>query len=271
MSLAGRSRGASAAVGIIVSAICIALIAREVDAEAVIREVRGVRLAPLVWSLGTKAIGLACLSWRSWLLLRPVRSYRPAVVVRSTFVAFLGNSVLPFRAGELLRVEYLAREGGGRRAETLALVVFERLLDTFWLLVLLVAVSPLVAAEWTRARSLAVLAIAVVGAIALLAAAVRFPTLVMALSRFVAGLLGSRFSGFVVPRVQAFIEGLGAMRSWTALLGVLAATMGYWLAAAAGVRLWMVAFDLELPVYAPLVVILFLAFGAAIPSSPGYV
>lgn len=267
---AWQRRGA-VSVGIAISVVCLVLIARRVDLPEVAREIGGARLLPLAATLLTKALAVLFLTGRSILVLHSVGRYKPRTVLRSILLAFLGNAVLPLRMGELLRVEYLAREGSVSRAGPLAAVVFERLLDFFWLLVMLAAVSPLVVGDWSRARSLLFFGLVVVGAVATLVAIGLFPERALALARGTASLLGKRAQAIVAPRAEAFTRGLATVRSAPQLGAVLGLSLGYWLASAGSVWLWLVAFQLDLPWFAPFVVLVFLAFGTAIPSSPGFI
>jgi uncharacterized membrane protein YbhN (UPF0104 family) len=78
-------------------------------------------------------------------------------------------------------------------------------------------------------------------------------------------------SGFVARRVERFAGGLSALGSSAPALTATIVTVGYWAATLGSTQIWLWAFDLSLPWYAPLVITSFLAFGTFLPSSPGFV
>jgi len=81
--------------------------------------------ASVAISIGTFA--LRALRW-TW-ILRPVGAVPWFPAFRATAVGFAANTVLPARAGEVLRPAMLARERGLPFAALLASIVFERILD----------------------------------------------------------------------------------------------------------------------------------------------
>jgi uncharacterized protein (TIRG00374 family) len=258
-------------IGLAVSALFLVLLFREVDLTAVLRGARKASPGLLALSLLTKFGGLLCLTGRSRVLLRPVAPYRVMTILRSVMLAFLGNNVLPFRLGEVLRIDYLARHGQVSRGATLAVVAFERVVDSFWLLVILAAVSPLIFAGLAGAASLGVFAGAVAVAMVGGWAVSRYPGAFLAVGRTVVGWLGERALAVLEPRMEAFVGGFGALGSARRTAAVLLFTLGYWLMQAGSVTLWILAFGLVVPWYAAFVVLVFIAFGAALPSSPGFV
>ena len=253
-----------------------ALVLRKLDLGAVWREMLAVALWPLVASLGTRYLGFVAMALRAQALFGPhIREAGKPVThgrhLKALLLAFAGNTLLPLRIGELLRVDYLARHGDLPRPAVLAVAVTERLLDALILLALFLAALPLVAFDIpTKAALPTLIAILAVAALGLVLAA-SFPAPFVRLGRGLAGLLGRRVGGWVGDRIEDFVRGFSPLSSPLPVLGAVLSTLGYWLASAGSMSLWILAFDLELPLAAPLVIIGFGAFGTALPSSPGFV
>src|SRR4029077_3214782 len=76
-------------------------------------------------------------SWRWQYLLEPLGPTRFVNAFRATVVGFAASSVLPARAGEVIRPYFLARHERMSATGAFATIVLERLLDTITVLVLL--------------------------------------------------------------------------------------------------------------------------------------
>ena len=125
---------------------------REVDLGELgdaIREADHVYLLPAAAAL---AAGVAVRALR-WQLLF-ARGRRPpfSLVANALLIAYLFNTILPARPGELARVQVLGRRADISRAEVLATVVLERVYDLFVLICLLAVAAPfLPSVGWLRA------------------------------------------------------------------------------------------------------------------------
>jgi glycosyltransferase 2 family protein len=172
-------------------------------------------------------------------------------------VGYMGNTVLPARGGEVMRIVLLARRSGARRREVLGTVLSERTLDAVSLALLFVALAVAGIEDTSLGRTAAPLAAAalVVGALAL------------------AGYLAlrrrghfERFAALVRPVIGSAKPLLG--RAGAVLL---AATLAVWLLE--GVIFYLVAQSLSLdvgPVDGCMLLVLS-AFFSLIPAAPGYV
>jgi glycosyltransferase 2 family protein len=166
------------------------------------------------------------------------------------------NSILPLRAGEAARILALGRSTGVSRMETLATVGLERALDVFCLIVLLfLAVPWLPEVDWLGpAAALALVLALVLGGLAVAgerpfqALGRRMEPLEHAFHSVARGLVGLRnpqigAAGFVL----------------TSLSWVVAAT-SFWLAT--------LAFDLDLPPVAGLLILAAVGLSMILPAAP---
>ena len=259
-----RGRTLAVLLGLSVSALFLWLAFRGTDLRALVAHARGASVPVLSLVLLTKGAALTMATLRSNVLLKALHPFGSWRVMKSLMVAFVGNAVLPLRAGEVMRIAYLAKHSEGNAPPTscVAVVVVERVVDAILLLVLLAIV--VTAGIVTRPDGVAFWAAAAV----VLALGGLMALLVLRPER-VRGLFAR--SAFLSAKVGRFSDGLRALAGSGSLAAVLAASVGYWAFQALGVRVWFWAFGMDLPWYAPLVVLVFIAFGAALPSSPGYV
>jgi hypothetical protein len=179
---------------------------------------------------------------------------------------YLLNTVLPLRLGELARAYAVSRGGSLSAGRALATVVLERLIDVVVSLAGLALALPFVAAPgWARDIAW--------GAGAFLALLVLGLGIALSQRRNLAGLLGRLPGGgpWKDLRVQAddFVAGLELIRR-PSRLGLAALwSAGAWATAWIQLALFMAMFGLQGSLVVSLFVAGVVAFGAAVPSSPG--
>src|SRR5262245_63951313 len=125
---------------IVVLALAVGLLAlflSNVDLRGVVREITHARPEWLALSLVAMSINLVIRSWRWQYLLEPLGHTKFANAFRATVVGFAASSVLPARAGEVIRPYFLARHERMSATGAFATIILERLLDTVAVLVLL--------------------------------------------------------------------------------------------------------------------------------------
>src|ERR1700688_4375276 len=118
---------------IVVLALALALLAlflHNVDLRGVVGEIIHARPDWLALSLATMFVNLAIRSRRWQYLLEPLRRTTFGNAFRATAVGFAASSVLPARAGELIRPDFLSRYENLSATGAFATVILERWLDT---------------------------------------------------------------------------------------------------------------------------------------------
>jgi hypothetical protein len=259
------------AVGFALSAILAWLVLRRVDLAGLTGHMRQARLDLLALSLLTTGIGLLCMGWRASALLSPLRPVSVGLGWRGQLLGFAVNNVLPLRLGELAKADYYARHGSLPRGSTLAAAAAERILDALCVLVLLALVAPVVLPRFEHRSSLLLSALTVVAVAVTAWWLAAHPRSLGALLARLAGRAPEAARGRVAALADSFSQGFTGLASPRTAATAIAATLLYWLSALAGVHLWARAFALELPWYAPAVLLVFLAFGAALPAAPGFI
>lgn len=256
------------AVGGALSAALVALLLASVDLAALGRQLGRTHWG---WALIGAGLGLMAL-WvraRRWRYLFPPGDPPPALVP-ALMIGYMANNLLPFRAGEAVRVYVVVRRWGRGLWTTLATLVVERVLDSLavvlilGVLVLLVPVPAV--ARW---GALTLLALDVVAATALGALAAR-PTRLGCILDGV-GRRWPRLGPRIREAADRFVRGLEGVRARSHLGPLVGWTVLAWLLPALGAWTMLRAAHLDLPWIAGWTVLAFVGLGVSVPSAPGYV
>jgi uncharacterized membrane protein YbhN (UPF0104 family) len=135
-------------VGLAVSLLCLAYFMRDVDLAEMGKAFGEIRVVWLVYALVMGCVFFGVKTYRWQILLRPVQPLGFWRLFRATVIGFMGNTIFPARAGELIRAGALAVRGDVRVSAVFATIVVERLFDLFCVVALLV-----VAIAWLAARA----------------------------------------------------------------------------------------------------------------------
>jgi uncharacterized protein (TIRG00374 family) len=176
-------------------------------------------------------------------------------------VGYMGNTVLPARGGEVLRIVLLSRRSGARRREVLGSILAERLLDGVVLLCLFAAMTwaGVAGAPVDRTIVLVVVVAAVVGMLALGA-------FVVVYRRAGVGTRVERAVDLVRPVVKA-------SRLLVGPLGVVlaAATLAVWIGEGGMYLLVGESLNLDMNLVEATFLVVLASFFSMIPAAPGYV
>jgi uncharacterized protein (TIRG00374 family) len=136
-------RPARAALGVAISVVALALVARSVDLGAVWETLRTAdpRWIALLVAFIVGDLVLRAVRWR--VLLGPLALVPLSSTTASLLVGYLANNVLPARLGEIVRSHDLGRRTGVSRSTILGTIVIERVVDTM-VVVAIAAVAILV-------------------------------------------------------------------------------------------------------------------------------
>jgi glycosyltransferase 2 family protein len=255
------------AVGLIVSGGLLVYLFHDVDFAEM-----GRRLASTRWSFlaASVVIYLAAL-WsraRRWYYLYPPEAH-PTHLLRALVIGYMGNNLLPLRAGEILRTYVMVRHGQ-QLWTTVGTVVVERVLDGLAvgciLAYLLVTVALPRELWWGAAAFLAVVA----AGMAVLAVMAWAPELcrriLLGIVCRVAPSLTGRFSDIL----DTFNEGLRGARTRSHVAPMLVWSAAGWVLWALSAWMGLHAAHLDLPLTASWAVLGLLGLGVSLPSSPGF-
>lgn len=261
------------AFGFLMSAVALTWLAQQFDLPellASLRELDPVQLTPIplliLASFGLRA--------RRWLLLihhTPPIKYWPSF--RALMIGYLLNNLLPARAGDLARVLELGRTEKISRTKVLATLVTERTVDlaaTLFLLSFVLLSYPQLPA-WLKQSGTAITLVTAF-ALGILAAAhcwgSRFVSMLCTqLTRWLPTSLGSR----VETMAHSALDGIAGMFRPKQAVGFILLTAIIWIIEVAIVYLVVNAAGVPLAVGNALFILLLIAIGTMVPSSPGFV
>lgn len=268
------------AVSVGLAAVLLALFLRTLDFAAVGAAIRAARVG---WLVAATACGLFATplfrSWRWGLLLK--KAGRPSAydLNSATSIGFAASTLLPARAGEIVRPVALARRAGLKVAPCLASIALERLIDLVTCVSLFVVyalgwapqdMGGEAAGRFALLRQLALLfgagTLAGLVVLAFLAARPeRTDRFVKPLLRPLPEKIGARIEAILL----SFLDGLGALGTWRDAAVVAASSVALWALIAAQVWMTLIAFDIALPYPVSFFVIAWAILGLAIPTPGG--
>ena len=253
--------------GIAVSAALLVWLFWKVDVRAV-----AARLADTHW--GWLALSIACCLgslWaraRRWRHLFP-RNVHPTHLFNAVMIGYMGNNVLPLRAGEVLRVYVIARRGQPLWTTVTTLVV-ERALDGLAIGIVLAFVFFRVPTPrefaWAAETFVGIVVVMGVVLVAITAAPLTCRTVIRSLTyRWPA------IERRLLAIFDAMSDGLQGLRRPAQLVPTALWSLVIWIAIILSVWTGFRAARLDLPVAAALCVLAFIGLGVSLPSSPGFV
>src|SRR5438045_337202 len=245
-----RSRVRTAIV-LLLAAGLVVLFLHNVDLWRFAADILRARPEWLALSLATMFANLAIRSLRWQFLLEPLGPTTFATAFRATAVGFAANSVLPARAGEVIRPYFLSRHEPMSATGAFATIILERLLDTVTVLAQLAVFVLFFGRRASVANPLAFSAVKWAGALAAILAVValavlfvlagdpgRFARAMTRLERVVP----SALAGLIARIVEKFARGLGIIRRPGRLLAALALSVPLWLSIDLGIWAAAMAF-----------------------------
>ena len=267
----------TALIGIVVSVGLLAWAMRNVNFGEMVAEIRTARPLPVLLGvlLATASFVLRAVRWK--LLLRADTGTDVPFWPRWHAVAmgFMANNVLPLRAGELVRAYAISTLGHVRFTGAITSLVVERVFDALTL-VLLLAVGLLLShlpvstmiAGIPLARIATVAGAGALVAVMIGAVLIARPQL---MERILRGVLPEgKALARLVSIAHGITDGLVGLRSPARLAGVIFWSLAIWLVSAASFFVMFSAFDIQVSFGGAVLLQSAMAFGIAVPSTPGF-
>lgn len=253
--------------GLAVSAGLLVYCFWDVDLAVIAARLRGTLWTFLALSIALNFASMWLRAWRWGYLFPP--GPRPTHLFRSLLIGYMGNNLLPLRAGEVVRV-YVVSRHGPRFWTTFATVVVERVADGLALGLIVAGLLFLVPVTAEMRWSIAVFLALDVAGILVLAMIAAAPGVCRVLIETIfhrVGWLERR----LLTLLGTMTEGLRGVRTPHHAIPVILGSAGIWIFYAMSVWTAMHAAHLDLPLVASWVVLAFLGLGVSLPSSPGFV
>lgn len=266
-------RRLSAVLGLLMSALAIFMLTQQFNLNELTNALNQVDLSSLVPVpvLIFMSFALRAQRWRLLVEHQPHVRFWPSF--SALMIGYLLNNILPARAGDVARVFELGRSERISRMKILATVVAERTVDlvvTLTLLALVLLSYPALP-EWIK-KAGAVIALLSIAATSLLALAHTtgrrwIPKLVAMFAQWLPEAIRAKLD----QMIQSALEGVAGIFRPLHAIGFLLLTGFIWIVEVAIVYIVATSVGLPLALGNALLVLLVLAIGSMVPSSPGQV
>jgi uncharacterized protein (TIRG00374 family) len=254
--------------GLVISALAVYLSLRKIDFPALWESMRSVHYGYLVLAglLQLLCFVLKGAGWR-FLLLPAKRDIRVMSAISVLVIGLMMNNLFPAKMGELARAYFMGRREGLPKSLCLSTVMVEHLLDILVLTLFLLILLPLVSLPpWLRISGL-LIGLAGVGAIVVVFFLVRRAVKLMGWMTKILGILPERFLAKIQLILANAIQGFRAVTGRN-ILYAFGSLFAMWCIAFLLAYVVLHACRLDLPFQAAVMVVIFVAFGKLIPSSP---
>lgn len=266
--------------GLLITVALLAWVLRDVSPAEIAAELRDARPGWLALAVVLATFSFALRAWRWRVLLEPGH---PGTELGTRFgavcIGFAVNNLLPARLGEFTRAYVFSRTAAVPLSASIASLVVERILDGVVLAIFLFATISLPgfplgegAGAELIGRTANVGAVVFGIGLALLWAAAQSPTgAARVFDRTLGRVLPEKAREKASPIVQAFVDGLAALRRPSSFLLALGWSFVVWLDVGLSIWAGLVAFGITAPgVTGALFLQSLIAFAVAAPSSPGF-
>jgi uncharacterized protein (TIRG00374 family) len=212
-------------------------------------------------------------AWRWGFLLRGSKRVSANRLFPVVVIGYMGNDILPFRLGEVLRAYVLWRKEGINVGTTLTTAVLERLFDGLTMVLFVLFGLLFVPMSALLSRLVTVASAVFFGALVVFLFLAARPDLLQRIAYALIGrLVPEQLRPPLLGLVEGVVVGLESLRSGRDVLVLFGVTLWVWLLETA--KYWLVSFafpDLRLPYVAILLMGGAVNLLTAVPSLPGYI
>jgi len=258
-------------VGISISGVFLYLAFRKIEFREVGQAFRDANYLYVVISGALAIVSLWVRAYRWKYLLFPVKKIRMPSLFSSTMIGFMANNLLPVRLGEFIRAYSIGSKENISKSSALATIVIERVFDGFTVLSILAIVLIFFDFPgWVKKGGYFAFGFFMCVLIFLIFLRLHTEKVIKGVDSLL-GFLPAGARGKLKDMLDSFADGLEVLKNANHLIMIIIFSVAVWLVMASALKFAMIAFDLNLPIYAAFVLMVILALGVMIPSSPGFV
>jgi uncharacterized protein (TIRG00374 family) len=267
-----RDRWPILTLGLMVSVGLLWFAFRDLELPAILAALRGANYWWLVPGVAVYFVSVWFRSWRWGFLLHGSKRVSAQRLYPVVVIGYMGNDVLPFRLGEVLRAYVLWRRERINVGTSLTTAVLERLFDGLTMVLFVLSGLLFVPLSFFLGRIVVLASAVFLSALVLfLILAARPGVLQRVAGAVIRAVVPDRFRQPLFDLVGGVIDGLQCLRSERDVLVVFGVTLWVWILET--VKYWLVsfAFDLQLPYVGIVLMGGVVNLLTALPSLPGYI
>jgi len=266
-------------IGILISIFFLYLAFRKFDIE---EGKRALKMANYYWLFPVVisymfAFWIRGIRWRY--LLLPIKKCKIFNLVSTIFIGFMANNLLPLRVGELVRAYVNGKKENISKSSSLATIVIERVFDGLALVILLLVTSLFLGSgssaqhsfpHWLK-KMIYVACALFLGVLILLYIMMRSKELTGKVIKKLFGFLKEPVLKKILNLTNSFIEGLNVLRQRREILVISSLSLLVWAFEGTTFYLGAKALNLSLSYPQAYLILVIVALGLMVPSSPAFV
>ena len=257
--------------GILSSAFFLALALRNVNFAELLKALAQVNYFFLIPSLILTFLVYCCRAIRWHYMLMPIKPIKISRLFKITVIGFMVNNILPIRIGELVRAYILGKRERLSKSLAFATIIIERLLDGLTLLSFLIPIVLFFSfPRWLKQTGL-VLLILYLGIIVFLFLLNFFSQKLIQIFEKLVSPFSPWFAQRLEGMLMSFCEGLKIFKTKKQVFWICCFSCFIWVGASLILMVFLYAFHINVPFYASFLLLVIIATGVAIPSSPGFI
>ena len=259
-------------VGIGISLIFLWIALRGIHFDDVWLSLRGANYSWLIPTVLAYFVTVGLRAWRWQVLIKPIKEVAWWHLCGIVALGYLGNSIYPFRIGELLRVYVLNQWEEVPISSGLATLLVERVFDGIFVLMLVFGALLLVPLPVVEMKNLVILtSVLFFGLLMGFLMMAFMPKQALWLVENVAAWLPVKLSKPLVGIAGSFLEGLAALRSPKPVLILLVSSVLIWVFEVAKFWFVMQAFPFDVGGVVTALTVGITNLASILPSAPGFV
>ncbi|UCG62043.1 MAG: flippase-like domain-containing protein [Candidatus Zixiibacteriota bacterium] len=274
----GRQRLVYIAIGLIVSALLIWMLFRNIDMAELLKALREADYLWLIPNILMIFLTMYQRAYRWRFMIAPIKRVPFPNLIAATCIGFMANNVLPLRLGEFVRAYSLSRQDRGvTKSASLATIFVERMVfDVVALLLIFAAVltfSPSLRAHISGniiAATKVAIVVALIGLLAMITLALRPNQIGNILTKYLF-FFPEKANDFIKSVIVKFSQGLEFLKDWKAVVNVGVQTLLIWILMGISNYFVFKAFGFDIPLDASFVLLVVVSLAILMPSTPGYI
>lgn len=212
-------------------------------------------------------------SFRWRFFLEPIKKIGMSSLFSATAIGLMVNNLLPARIGEFARAYAIGEMENISKSSSFATIVVERIFDGITIMLFLSFVLILYTFSfpvWMSKLAYIACAIFLVSLGILILVKVK-TSWAMNLASFILRPFPKKLEQNLLKYLGLFIDGLIFLQNSKYIFASGVLSLFVWIPVALVIYFLLISFEIYLPIYVSFLLLIFLVFGAMIPSAPGYV